>query len=455
MDAQCLSRYFSNRFFNQSKLMALVFSAFFVAMLVFSSPAKAAAAKCAPDKPGKSPKVAKVVATVSAAKMKLCGVGEELKNTPPSPDQKIKTMTEKAAASAETCSTAMTAASTACVDNDFNPIASKLTTAGLNMMSMLSSMQPKDRCAEAESMLPALAQLATLWQGACLAGKVAAEKACESVSTSVTELNAAISESEFTNLCTGPGAPLEICTTSKNIKPIATKLETASTEAAAAIGQYQEVTTNLASGATSMMMQGRSMGNCSNDLNGNLAGISAPGPLDCSAPKTADEQQTCNCQLNPLMCSGLVGKGDVANPIGMGGGSGSGDAGGTPSFAGGDSGFSVNPGGEIGKVANPGGGGSGGGFGGSGASGKGTDANAKKAAAGSGANVNLGDYGGGGGSRKVGTGWEDSAGKNSQYAKFMPDRKPAAKKELTGAGGQSNWQKISDRARDAAPTMIP
>lgn len=104
--------------------------------------------------------------------------------------------------------------------------------------------------------------------------------------------------------------------------------------------------------------------------------------------------------------------------------------------------------------------GGGGGSGLGGAGGKASDAPKNpngKAAPPGGPAVNSGYEGGGGGGAKSGGSGNDPEGGLGKYSKYLPGKKPAsdvpAGLQITGAGGKSIWEKISEAYRDKGSSL--
>ncbi len=113
-----------------------------------------------------------------------------------------------------------------------------------------------------------------------------------------------------------------------------------------------------------------------------------------------------------------------------------------------------------------GGGGSAAGGGGSGGGARGADASAKAGAnQKSTLNPNIlgGDSGGGGGGGGYRSGGSSSSDQSAAYKAYLPGgakdpsrgtASSAALKDITGSGGEDNWNKVSNRYRDNKPTLM-
>jgi hypothetical protein len=403
-------------------------------------------ASCTQGAPSASnnPTTVAVANAAEAAKMKMCDSAKQLANAGTVTYAPLKQAQEKAKAAAESCATAMSAASTACVDSSVNPIASEVMGMGMQMTQMMTMMGgSRDKCAKASSMLPMLNNLLMGWQAACGAAKATASSTCGSVATAAAEVekhainvNTWCDSEPYEARLMGVTCPADGAS-AKSMLTASKQLAADGAKSVAAVGGYEKVVRNLATGGMTMAMQGQSAGECGEDFKGF-------GNANPSAQK-----YNTDCALNPRLCD--PGKdGFSPGPIGAGEGSSSDD--GNPNFSAsdGEGDMKLNPGGSPsgGGGGAPGGGGGGlGGGGGGGAAGKVADG---KKAKDSGA-VNSGDYGGGGGSRRVGEGWADGANAKT-IAKLGLEKVATPKREpaLTGSGGKSNFEKVRANFKDVS-----
>jgi hypothetical protein len=250
------------------------------------------------------------------------------------------------------------------------------------------------------------------------------------------------------------------------------------TSAVALCGSYGK---NLAAGALGIVAiasQIKSAKNCnkalSTDCTLNPTAVGCNVAINCADPANATKPN-CICMNNPRTpgCSGVAGStsdaGVNVSATATTATKGSSD----PGFmGGGENGSSAMAGAAAGGAGASGGGAGGGGMGagGGGGSGKAGDANPKGGGKSLNANILSGDYGSGGGGRAGGSA---GGGMNSgssmdpatlaKYKDYLPGgtkdsaRVPASDpvaNQVTGGGGKSNWQKVSERYLDNRGRML-
>ena len=233
------------------------------------------------------------------------------------------------------------------------------------------------------------------------------------------------------------------------------------------IAQCDKYKLKLAAGAMGLMniVQSAKGGDKCEDQ---LTAGAGDGSLDCSKPENTEVVE-CKCRLNPTL-PGCAGGGNANNDPYQNAMSEYSDAEGNVD-AGGNVDLSSSPAADANAAfssADSSGGaggfpGSGGGAGGIGANGTGKAADGG-GGSGKGLNKNiLSGYEGGSGGGGGGGGYADNAYAD-QYKAFMPGgakdpaRDPANVKfaggQLTGSGGKSNWEKVSERYQANRPKMF-
>ena len=312
-------------------------------------------------------------------------------------------------------------------------------SAVLELKQMTAS--PQEMCSKGEKLLTSLSGALTAYNLACGADQLVCNNSCEAAAKTC-----AGAESTFTaasaqacvqkcgsykvGLAIGAAGALEFLKTAMTANNCSNKLDCTNPI------NY----TNAACTANCSLAQNQNSPACVCQVNPNAAGCTAA----YSASSTSLGNGTVGGLGNPVTTAAIKAKGALneSGPLVPGTGGAS-----APSTAG----------------AGSGSGGGGGGSSGQASAGGGSPSHATGAdKASSPSDLYAGLMSAGGSVARTGGGYgndsDGSGGAGSKYSMFMPNkanaRTPAASSELTGSGGQTNWQKVRRTYTDLNTTLI-